>query len=129
MTALLWTLCVALFLFFIVSLCRLFLTFDSILKRCFRDHPEEWGRDGKATGFFWYPDGSGWLDGVLARGELLKSWRATVPSWAEGDQDLVALFGKLAARRRASNLAIGLYLVVLALAFCATYLRGILTST
>ena len=124
MTALFWTLCAASFLFFLVSLCRMALLFDSMLKRFRRDHPDKWERGGKANGFFWSPEGSGWLDSSLARGELLRSWRIEPPEWARADQELMSRFGKLATSWRLSGFAIGLYLVIFGLAIWMTYLRG-----
>ena len=130
MTVLLGTLCAISILLCMASLCRFFLLFDALLRRFHDDHRDLWEHAGKPTGFFWYPDGTGWFDSLSARGELLKSWRAGPPEWARGQQDLMSTFTKLTTCYRLAGVAIGISFVIFGLAVLGEMFgRDLLTKT
>jgi hypothetical protein len=58
-------------------------TFDLVLRFQFKNLPDEWARDGKAIGYYWFfPSGSTLFRGSFARDIRMLSWTFGTPTWA-----------------------------------------------
>lgn len=96
------------FLFFTLAVCNFFAT-DQLLRLEFKKHRSEWEKDGRPYGYFWYPKGTAFWSGGLARGSVLYKWHKETPEWIKSDLRAVKL---LYLYRWSLRLSLFLWLII-----------------
>jgi len=62
-----------------------FLCFDRLLKTEYEKHKEQWIKDGKPRGYFWWPYESPLFTGYIAQLRLTIHWLFKTPQWIKHD--------------------------------------------
>jgi GH35 family endo-1,4-beta-xylanase len=74
-----------------------FINFDRLVKIEYKNHKEEWIRDGKPRGFYWRPPELAWfaISSSLAMHNLTLKWLFKTPQWTANDLEAKECLRKL----------------------------------
>ena len=78
-----------------------FYCFDRLIRFEFKNHKDQWVKDGKASGFFWQSGESGFWQGGMSRKAAWQNWSKEIPGWIQADPQAMVLLKSM--RRSKKN--------------------------